>query len=279
MPAPLGKTPTKKMPNIQVFGMDDSSATRNTLRFFRERRIVVHYVDLRKKPIARGELQRFVERLGCGGAPRRHLQVVPRAGSRLPVDGHAGTVTRLLAEPAAVEAAARPLRRAGHRRQGRGDLEGLAREAALAGRWLGSVTRPMNRMAPVSASRMRNMNGWSEAQCLVSRAASGRSHPPRVPADGRRRGGLGAAFVDVDVRLMDDGGDGRRSAAVIPLRSARRRVHGGRHPIACSVLEVGARVDPELRHEQAQVVRVPGQPSGNAATSSSRHCSRLVDAS
>ena len=65
MPAPLGKTPTKKMPNIQVFGSDDSAATRNTLRFFRERRIVVHYVDLRKKPIARGELQRFVDRLGA----------------------------------------------------------------------------------------------------------------------------------------------------------------------------------------------------------------------
>ena len=64
MPAPLGKTPTKKMPNIQVFGMDDSSATRNTLRFFRERRIVVHYVDLRKKPIAAGELRRFTDRLG-----------------------------------------------------------------------------------------------------------------------------------------------------------------------------------------------------------------------
>ena len=70
MPAPLGKTPTKKMPNIQVFGMDDSAATRNTLRFFRERRIVVHYVDLRKKPIARGELQRFVERLGAACAAR-----------------------------------------------------------------------------------------------------------------------------------------------------------------------------------------------------------------
>ena len=26
MPAPLGKTPTKKMPNIQVFGRDDSNA-------------------------------------------------------------------------------------------------------------------------------------------------------------------------------------------------------------------------------------------------------------
>ena len=49
MPAPLGKVPTKKMPNIQVFGLEDSNATRGALRFFRERRIVVHFVDLRKK--------------------------------------------------------------------------------------------------------------------------------------------------------------------------------------------------------------------------------------
>ncbi len=65
MPAPLGKTPTKKMPNIQVFGLDDSNPTRGALRFFRERRIVVHYVDLRKKPIAAAELRRFVDRLGA----------------------------------------------------------------------------------------------------------------------------------------------------------------------------------------------------------------------
>ncbi len=65
MPAPLGKTPTKRMPDIQVFGRDDSSATRAALRFFRERRIVVHYVDLRKRPIAPGELRRFTDRLGA----------------------------------------------------------------------------------------------------------------------------------------------------------------------------------------------------------------------
>ncbi len=65
MPAPLGNTPTRKMPNIQVFGLDDSQATRAALRFFRERRIVVHYVDLRKKPIAPGELRRFTDRLGA----------------------------------------------------------------------------------------------------------------------------------------------------------------------------------------------------------------------
>jgi arsenate reductase-like glutaredoxin family protein len=53
------------MPQIQVFGRDDSPATRAALRFFRERRIVVHYADLKKRPIAPGELRRFVERLGA----------------------------------------------------------------------------------------------------------------------------------------------------------------------------------------------------------------------
>jgi arsenate reductase-like glutaredoxin family protein len=52
------------MPDIQVFGLDDSPATRAAQRFFRERRIVVSYVDLRKRPIAPAELRRFVERLG-----------------------------------------------------------------------------------------------------------------------------------------------------------------------------------------------------------------------
>ena len=65
MPAPLGSKPTKKMPDIQVFGRDDSAATRAALRFFRERRVVVHYVDLKKRPIAPGELKRFTERLGA----------------------------------------------------------------------------------------------------------------------------------------------------------------------------------------------------------------------
>ncbi len=35
------------------------------MRFFKERRVNVTYVDLRRKPIAPGELRRFVERLGA----------------------------------------------------------------------------------------------------------------------------------------------------------------------------------------------------------------------
>lgn len=99
MPPPLGKVPTKKMPNIQVFGMEDSPATRNTLRFFRERRIVVHFVDLRKKPIAQGELRRFTDRLGAAALLDTDSRPYKEGGlSYLSTDA-SGIVARLLADP------------------------------------------------------------------------------------------------------------------------------------------------------------------------------------
>jgi arsenate reductase-like glutaredoxin family protein len=52
-------------PVIQVFGREDSPETRAALRFFKERRTTVQFVDLRRKPMAPGELRRFVERLGA----------------------------------------------------------------------------------------------------------------------------------------------------------------------------------------------------------------------
>ena len=52
-------------PLVQVFGTPDSKTTRAALRFFKERRIDVHFVDVRRKPMAPGELRRFVERLGA----------------------------------------------------------------------------------------------------------------------------------------------------------------------------------------------------------------------
>jgi len=58
------KPPPVGGPLIQVFGREDSSETRSALRFFKERRLAIQYVDLRRKPMAAGELRRFVERLG-----------------------------------------------------------------------------------------------------------------------------------------------------------------------------------------------------------------------
>lgn len=50
---------------IQIFGRSDDQSTRAALRFFKERRITPHIVDLSRKPMAAGELRRFVERLGA----------------------------------------------------------------------------------------------------------------------------------------------------------------------------------------------------------------------
>jgi arsenate reductase-like glutaredoxin family protein len=48
-----------------MFGLADSRPTQAALRFFKERRVNVTFVELRRKPIAPGELRRFVERLGA----------------------------------------------------------------------------------------------------------------------------------------------------------------------------------------------------------------------
>jgi arsenate reductase-like glutaredoxin family protein len=52
-------------PSVQVFGRDDDQATRAAIRFFKERRVAIHLVDLRSKPIAAGELRRFIDRFGA----------------------------------------------------------------------------------------------------------------------------------------------------------------------------------------------------------------------
>ena len=52
-------------PTIQVFGLEKDQSTRAAQRFFKERRVPISLVDLRKRPIAPAELRRFVDRLGA----------------------------------------------------------------------------------------------------------------------------------------------------------------------------------------------------------------------
>ena len=98
MPPPLGKVPTKKMPNIQVFGLEDDNATRAVLRFFRERRIVVHFVDVRKKPIAPGELRRFTDKLGAAALLDTDSRPYKEQGLAYLTTDAAGITARLLAD-------------------------------------------------------------------------------------------------------------------------------------------------------------------------------------
>lgn len=55
------------MTNVQIFGVKGSQATRAAERFFKERRVPIQMVDLSKKPMALGEIRRFVERFGLAG--------------------------------------------------------------------------------------------------------------------------------------------------------------------------------------------------------------------
>jgi arsenate reductase (glutaredoxin) len=49
---------------VQIFGTKKNAATRKAERFFAERRIPVHFVDLAERGASRGELQRFVQKFG-----------------------------------------------------------------------------------------------------------------------------------------------------------------------------------------------------------------------
>ncbi len=52
------------MLSVQIFGVKNSQATRAAERFFKERRVTIHFVDLKQKPMAPAEIKRFIDRFG-----------------------------------------------------------------------------------------------------------------------------------------------------------------------------------------------------------------------
>jgi len=55
------------MVTVQIFGVKNSSATRAAERFFKERRTLIQMVDLKQKPMAPGEIKRFIQRFRLAG--------------------------------------------------------------------------------------------------------------------------------------------------------------------------------------------------------------------
>jgi arsenate reductase len=49
---------------VQIFGIKKSPDTRKALRFFAERRVKTHFVDLQERAASPGELQRFAQKFG-----------------------------------------------------------------------------------------------------------------------------------------------------------------------------------------------------------------------
>lgn len=65
---------------VQVFGVNKSADTRKALRFFSERRIITHFVDLLVRPPSHGELQRFVQKFGVEALLNRNSRRFAEVG-------------------------------------------------------------------------------------------------------------------------------------------------------------------------------------------------------
>ena len=84
--------------NIQIFGFKDCQATRKAQRFFAERRIPVHYVNLDERPASKGELRRFADRFGAALIDKDSVRY-KALGLRVALDSPARLFDRALTEP------------------------------------------------------------------------------------------------------------------------------------------------------------------------------------
>lgn len=70
---------------VQILGIKKSPETRAALRFFAERRVKVHFVDLLERPASKGELTRFAQKFGVQALlerdARRFAELGLHAGS------------------------------------------------------------------------------------------------------------------------------------------------------------------------------------------------------
>lgn len=85
---------------IQVFGLKKNADTRKALRFFSERRIRTHFVDLADKELAPGELQRFAQRFGIESLLDRSSKRFADLGLQHTQLSPSRWEERMLAEPA-----------------------------------------------------------------------------------------------------------------------------------------------------------------------------------
>ncbi|HEY0304549.1 MAG TPA: ArsC/Spx/MgsR family protein [Longimicrobiales bacterium] len=84
---------------VQIFGLKKSAETRKALRFFSERRIRTHFVDLSERELAEGELQRFIQRFGLEALIDRTSKRYEQLGLRHAQNSPSRWMERLLTEP------------------------------------------------------------------------------------------------------------------------------------------------------------------------------------
>ena len=84
---------------VQIFGFNDCQDTRKARRFFSERRVAVHFVDLKEKPASRGELRRFAEKFGAAALIDRESPRFKALGLHVAGDSPERMLERALGEP------------------------------------------------------------------------------------------------------------------------------------------------------------------------------------
>lgn len=99
------------MVGVQIFGMKSSQATRAAERFFKERQVVIHFVDLKQKAMARGEIKRFVDRFGLAGLFDTEGKAYIDAGMKYLKVGDSQLLDRIERDPTLLKL---PLVRAGN---------------------------------------------------------------------------------------------------------------------------------------------------------------------
>ena len=84
---------------VQIFGVRKSSDTRAALRFFAERRIKVHFVDLNEKGASVGELRRFAQKFGVAALVDRDSRRFAELGLRSAILTNERWLEKLSLEP------------------------------------------------------------------------------------------------------------------------------------------------------------------------------------
>lgn len=87
------------MRNVQIFGLKSSKATRAAERFFKERRVEIHFVDLKQKPMSPGEIKRFIARFGLSALTDAEGKVYVDAGLKYLKISDAELLQRIEREP------------------------------------------------------------------------------------------------------------------------------------------------------------------------------------
>jgi arsenate reductase len=85
--------------SVQIFGLKKSQSTRAAERFFKERRVGIQFVDLAERPMAAGEINRFIQRFGLAELLDRDGNAFETSGLKYMKLSDASLIAKIEDEP------------------------------------------------------------------------------------------------------------------------------------------------------------------------------------